>query len=186
MFTNKNYPFPSIIIIISLITLFFTFSCTSINFYHYLYNSIYLVVTIGILLTMISLLSSQKRNSVLLILYLMFITYITLLNREPHARILRFDLARAVYQVINSLVVRKESLYNILLFVPLGSMLYKLYPSRRTYILPFLISAIIEISQFVFKIGWCEIIDFLSNGFGGIIGILICSSYRKLNTSKNE
>lgn len=180
MFSSKNSPFLKIIITISLITILFAFKFTSSNFYRYLYNSFHTVISIGVFLTIMSCYSTKKQNSLLLVCYLSFIAIITLLNREPATRILRLNLSHAIYQILKSSVVRKESLYNTILFIPLGSMVSKLFPSKKAYILPLIISAIIEISQFVFKIGWCEIIDFLSNGLGGIIGILVCSLYKKL------
>ena len=70
---------------------------------------------------------------------------------------------------------------NILLFLPLGTILYRIYPKICILIVPALISIIIEISQFVSKTGICELSDIISNGLGGIIGYIVGSVLTKIN-----
>ena len=67
-----------------------------------------------------------------------------------------------------------EILNNIWLFIPLGALLGRLYPRDRfIFFMPTLISVMIEFTQYMFDIGYCEFDDVFSNTVGGLIGIMI-------------
>ena len=69
--------------------------------------------------------------------------------------------------------MRMEILNNIWLFVPLGTILYRLFPGIYIVFVPILISIAVEVSQYLLGVGLCEVDDVVSNGLGGLIGILV-------------
>ena len=69
--------------------------------------------------------------------------------------------------------MRMGILNNIWLFVPLGTILYRLFPRIYIVFVPILISIAVEVSQYLLGVGLCEVDDVVSNGLGGLIGILV-------------
>jgi len=66
----------------------------------------------------------------------------------------------------------REVIANILIFVPLGIYLKMLDTNSKKVILyGFVFSILLEISQFVFKIGACDITDVITNTLGTILGV---------------
>jgi len=66
----------------------------------------------------------------------------------------------------------REVVANILIFVPLGIYLKMLDTNSKKVILyGFVFSILLEISQFVFKIGACDITDVITNTLGTILGV---------------
>ena len=70
----------------------------------------------------------------------------------------------------NDIEKRADILKNIWLFIPLGAILYKLYPHKRILIVLFLLSITIELAQYFTETGFCEFDDVVSNSLGGAIG----------------
>lgn len=68
--------------------------------------------------------------------------------------------------------VRTEILNNIWLFVPLGAILYRLWPNLRILIIPVALSLCIELIQYCAGIGLAEFDDVISNGLGALMGYL--------------
>ena len=105
------------------------------------------------------------------ILYGVFIVYYTILCREPGTDLifkpLFWELSRGAWRDIG---------LNILLFVPLGFLL----GDRRGILVGFLFSTSIEIIQFFFRLGFCEIDDVLNNTIGTAVGVLLFITSRKL------
>lgn len=73
-----------------------------------------------------------------------------------------------------------EILNNIWLFIPLGAIMYRLYPKWSVTLVPFGISAAVEAMQYLLSVGLCELDDVISNGMGGIIGVFLCYLVRKV------
>ncbi len=71
-------------------------------------------------------------------------------------------------QFLSSPSLRQSIINNIWLFVPLGALLYK--PGSKRFLIPFLLSIAIEVTQYLTGIGLCELDDVFSNGLGSIIG----------------
>jgi VanZ family protein len=67
---------------------------------------------------------------------------------------------------------RRELIFNIWLFVPLGILLGRISRNPRILLIPFGMSVAIEVSQYVFHIGVCDICDVINNTLGGILGFL--------------
>lgn len=75
-------------------------------------------------------------------------------------------------------------LYNILLFIPLGSLLYLLFDGDnnivmliRTTLITFVISLLIECTQFLTGRGMFEVTDLLTNTFGGFVGAVLAAIF---------
>ena len=69
----------------------------------------------------------------------------------------------------------RDIILNILLFVPIGIIVGK----WKVVSLGFLLSASIEVIQYVFMLGKCEADDVLHNTLGTFIGVLICLMIRR-------
>ena len=67
----------------------------------------------------------------------------------------------------------KEIIQNVIIFIPIGIYLKMLNKNNKQVILyGFIFSLILEISQFIFKLGTCDITDIIANTFGTILGLL--------------
>ena len=140
----------------------------------YLHQEHWAVVLFGSLLTVLAAFGSRKLNTVLLPFYLVFITMMTLLYREMGTGRLNLTLFWSYRLLLRNHYLRMEIVNNIWLFVPLGAILYKLV--RRWYVVfvPVMVSVMVEIAQYVFDVGLCELDDIVSNGLGGLIGMAVC------------
>ena len=138
-----------------------------------LYQIHWTVVLSGIALCVVSLRGSRKLNTFLLAAYLVFIVYMTLMGREAGNGRLQLKLFWSYRLFWSNPKVRMEILNNIWLFVPLGTILYRLFPGIYIVFVPILISIAVEVSQYLLGVGLCEVDDVVSNGLGGLIGILV-------------
>lgn len=67
----------------------------------------------------------------------------------------------------------KEIIQNVIIFIPLGIYLKMLNKNNKQVILyGFIFSLVLEISQFIFKLGACDITDIITNTSGTILGLL--------------
>lgn len=105
-----------------------------------------------------------------LILYTLFIGYMTLLVRESGDQRSNMSIFWSYRQFITDANLRKEIINNILLFIPLGALLYALWPRHWMWCIAVVLSIVIESTQYISGLGLCEIDDVISNGFGGLIG----------------
>ena len=136
----------------------------------------WIVVVVGCLLCIAAALGSRKQNAVLLVLYLAFIVYMTLIGERAGIAGVRLDLFWSYRLFFISPVMR---LNNTWLFVPLGAMLYRLWPRGYVVLIPVLLSLGIETLQLVLGRGLFETDDIISNSLGGLIGVLVCWGIRK-------
>ena len=63
---------------------------------------------------------------------------------------------------------------NILLYVPLGYLLPRLFPKLKAWqviLIGLLCSAATEATQYLFKMDWCEMDDVIHNTLGAVIGV---------------
>lgn len=109
--------------------------------------------------------------------YTIFIVWYTLLKRVPRGaeRVYKLVLFWAIRGWIENptLESKKEAvqyIQNILFFIPYGL----LYPWKdnwkRVFVTALVLSVFIELSQFIFNLGWCEVDDVISNTLGAMIG----------------
>ena len=108
----------------------------------------------------------------LLAAYMVFVLMETIIGREP--RSLRMELVP--FWSYNHPELRMEIVLNYILFMPLGFLLYLCFEKKygfRVVIAGFVLSASIEISQLVFRIGLFEFDDMIGNTIGCLIGSLV-------------
>lgn len=106
---------------------------------------------------------------ILLFLYLAFIAYMTIINREMGTSVVTWNIPLNYYLFFKD----RSLLANIWLFIPFGAILYKLSHMWEIIAFPIALSMIIETSQLVINIGAFEVSDLLANSLGGIIGVII-------------
>ncbi len=143
----------------------------------FLYKSFWAVCLIGVALCLVIVRGGKKVNTLLLILYLAFIFYMTLMYREVGTGRLNLELFWSYKTFLTNEGLRREILNNIWLFVPLGAILYRLVPRPWILILPILLSFFIEGAQYVWDIGLFELDDIVSNSLGALIGYLMSRSF---------
>lgn len=110
-----------------------------------------------------------KRKAIL-ILYIFFILWMTLFSRRPGTeRIFRGLFWEIEMGYWNNII------QNILLFIPLGFLI----GGKRGIIAGVLLSIGIELTQFIFRLGYCELDDVLNNTIGAAIGSLLFKKFGK-------
>lgn len=76
--------------------------------------------------------------------------------------------------IVNPTVVNKEEavqyLLNILFFIPYGFLFPRKNNWKFVFVTALVLSVFIELSQFIFNLGWCEVDDVISNTLGAMIG----------------
>ena len=105
----------------------------------------------------------KKRKKVMIALYIFFILWVTLFTREPRAvRIVKglFWEVRMGYWW--------DIVLNILLFIPLGFLLGN--KGWKAVLYGVLLSACIELIQYIAVLGYCEADDVLNNTIGTVVG----------------
>ena len=136
----------------------------------FLENNIAIVLAISITLTAITLFLPRKACIALLIAYVIFILYLTLLSRGPAKRLVNMDIMVTIRKIFGSNdLSRTEVLCNILMFMPLGAMLGKVKPGWFWMIT--VLSILIEAIQYIGKLGMCDIGDVVTNTIGGFVGL---------------
>lgn len=138
-----------------------------------MYNRSGLVVLFSLGLVVLSVFQGKRMNLFFLFIYLLAIAYMTLLFRENGGGQLRLELFWSYRTIMSNSENRADILKNIWLFIPLGAILYHLYPKKIVFIIPIAVSILIEVIQYITGTGICEFDDVISNGLGGIIGYQI-------------
>lgn len=138
------------------------------NIKNYVYNHSGFVIAIAIMLVILSAFTGKIVNRLMLIIYIGVIVYFTLMYRETGgAKIL---VLRSYSRFFTNAELRASIIQNIWLFVPLGAILYQIWPRKIILFAPVLISIIIETVQYCTGMGLCELDDVISNGMGGAAG----------------
>lgn len=157
----------------------------------------YVVAAVALILLILPVFLPKKFLWILLPTYIFFIVYMTLMFRRTGSPRGRFELFRAYRSFFTSPYTRRQIIYNILLFVPLGSILVALKgKTTKAWLLllfPVLLSFVIECTQYFTGLGMFELDDIFNNGMGGAIGFLISAGLaavvnkvqNKLHTDKN-
>ena len=99
----------------------------------------------------------QTLSTILFVIHTIFVVWMTLLKREPRVR--APDGKQESIQYIQ----------NVLFFIPFGF----LFPWKKwkpVFMTALMTSAIIEATQYIFNLGWCELDDVISNTAGALIG----------------
>lgn len=107
----------------------------------------------------------------LIIVYVAFVLHTTLFRRVPMStpifKGLFWEISQGYWHDI---------LLNILLFLPVGLFVGK----WRGVVYGFCMSIFIEICQYYFLLGFCELDDVLNNTIGSLIGVLITKGIQRL------
>ena len=143
------------------------------NLRNFLYSSKLWVILFGLITILVSVFNGRKVNFILLVLYLYFIVYMTLLHRNNVIVYYNFELFWSYKQFFTDPELAWEILSNLFLFIPLGTILYRILPSKSILLVPVGISVMVEVIQFLTHTGLCEFDDVISNGIGGVLGYVI-------------
>lgn len=108
-------------------------------------------------------------------MYVLFLLWLTILSRQPRVgeRVFKWELLWAYRAWIAGESFGKtesiQNINNILVFIPFGA----LFPGKRwraLLLIAVLFSVGIEVIQYAFNLGWCEIDDVICNVLGAAIG----------------
>ena len=138
---------------------------------NHLFSHLISVIIAATLIAVLSLFLGKKGNVILLVLFLLCIAYMTLLYRVEGDPRSRLELFWSYRQFFSSATMRVEIINNIWLFLPLGTILFRLSQKRRVAIIAVLISVGIEVLQYATGLGLAEFDDVISNGLGGMMGM---------------
>ena len=130
-----------------------------------------LVILIAGGIIILSELINKKWAIVLFMLYVCVIIYFTLMFRDNNTEGMTEPLSY-YRKLFTSSTARSDIIKNIWLFIPLGAILYQIYPKMLVIFFPIIVSVIIESIQYTAGIGFCELDDIISNSIGGGLGFL--------------
>ena len=112
----------------------------------------------------------RKSRKILVALYILIILWITLFSRRPGTE----RVFRGLFWEIE-MGYWGDIALNILLFIPLGLLLGR----KQAIAIGLMLSAGIELTQYVFRLGVCELDDVLNNTIGAAIGALLYKKFGK-------
>lgn len=143
------------------------------SFRNLLFNQPGIAMLAAVIAVVLSLAFGKRVNYVLLLITLCSIVIMTLMHRKVGENRAQLELFYYYRNFFSSYPDRKEIIDNIWLFVPLGTILFRLFPKRWIWLVPIGLSALIEAVQYVTGIGSAETDDVVSNGLGGLIGVAV-------------
>lgn len=135
------------------------------------------VLVMGIAATAIAVLAKGKGRIGFVAAYIFFIGIMTIFYRENGEQDAVFELFRSYKSFLSSPGTRQNILNNIWLFVPLGA---ALYCNKPLWLVPVMLSVLIELIQLKFGIGMFELDDIFNNSLGGAIGFLFACGAEKI------
>lgn len=143
----------------------------------------YMVVILGCGVCIFLIILPKKMSLLLMASYICFIIYETLLFRESVTIKTNFVLFSYAKLFWTEQYIREGGINNIWLFIPFGTGLCRFLREKWMLLIPFMMSVMIEATQYVTGLGVAEFDDVFGNTIGGWIGMLI--AYTALN-SRNE
>ena len=139
------------------------------------------VLLLGIVFTLLALTIPGRRwQVVFLIFYLGFVWLMTLAWREGIDSV-KGELFWSYKQFFINLNLRREIINNVFLFIPLGVIITRVLGRNKMWIAVLIclaVSAVVETTQLIGKMGSFEFDDMISNGIGGAIGSVIAVTVR--------
>lgn len=131
--------------------------------------------------------SSDNLTLVLFIIYLIVLFWILLFKLGVKFAYMETRIVNLIpfrdFFLSNYRVNKVETILNIIIFIPFGvyiSVLAKKWAWSYKLFFFFLISLMLEVLQYIFRIGAFDITDVITNVFGGVIGLLIFKAIEKL------
>ena len=162
------------------------------NIYNYIITSIdipvnYYIIAVCILLLM--LFFTKRAPLSVLIAYVFLIFSQTVLSREITSEaIAEWRPFRIIFEDCSTswVGVLSQIGANIIMFIPIGVLLYMvLRKFKISVLLAVLFATILELLQFVLHRGFCETDDIISNTIGAIVGFLLCSVLQRIRHKRN-
>lgn len=157
-----------------------------ISIKNFLYSYSWVVIPLAITMVLLSVLMNQKTNTLMLVFYMLVIIYMTLMHRNDIAAQPGIRILQTYRKMLFDNETRAGVLKNIWLFIPLGAILYKIYPKTKILLVPFLVSIVIEVIQYFTRIGYSDMCDVISNGFGGLAGYIAADILTGMKTRFEE
>ena len=109
--------------------------------------------------------NTSKSKWIPVVLYSILILYITIFSRTPGSE----RIVKGLFWEVQ-VGYWRDILLNILLFLPLGFLFGVCFKNWKAVLLGFLLSALIELTQYVLFLGYCEADDVLNNVIGTAVG----------------
>ena len=135
----------------------------------------------------------SRKRVCLFVAYTIFIVWYTLLKKEPRGaeRAFKPELFWAMRTWSeNPTIVSKEEavqyLMNILFFMPYVLLFPWKDNWKYVFVTVLILSVFIELSQFIFNLGWCEVDDVISNTLGAMIGWGVLWMIKTLGRDREE
>ena len=145
-----------------------------------LYNNTTIILLICLLFAFAAIFEKKSFTVALLVLSLSVIFYMTLMFRNGAGSRYTITIFGSYSHLFFFFFFFMTIMRNICLFVPLGIILYRIYPQKTILLLPLALSIVIEMVQFFTGYGYCEIDDIISNSVGGVLGYMLESLLWKL------
>lgn len=132
-----------------------------------------IVVVLGCVVCLLMIVLPKSLSVVLTTVYIAFILYETLMFRESGDARMNFVLFSYAGKFLKEQSVRVGVINNIWLFIPLGTGLYRWIQKKWVLLIPFVMSVVIETTQYITGLGIAEFDDVFGNTMGEWIGILV-------------
>lgn len=132
-----------------------------------------MVVVFGCVVCLLLIVLPKSLSVVLTIVYVAFILYETLMFRESGNARTNFVLFSYAGRFLKEQSARVGVINNIWLFIPLGMGLYRWFQKKWVLVIPFVMSVVIETTQYITGLGIAEFDDVFGNTMGGWIGVLV-------------
>lgn len=110
----------------------------------------------------------------LLAAYLLFAIYMTMVGERMGEPGIKLELFWSYREFFTNAYMRQQIINNIWFFVPIGAMVYRLWPKMQAVLIPVLLSLSIELLQYLLNTGQFELDDIINNTLGGLIGMILC------------
>lgn len=142
---------------------------------------------------------TEKQNKsnvtkILLLIYLIILIWIILFKMQFNIKYLPYIRSINVIPFAESVIINGkidlgEIIDNLIVFIPVGAYIGMLGKEEKFYkkVIPiFLLTLVLEISQYILHIGATDITDVIMNTLGGIVGILLINFLYRIfkNNSK--
>lgn len=137
---------------------------------------------------------TNKLTNVLFVIYLIALFWILLFKLGVHFSNMGNSRSINLIPFRESLILNgkidfAEMIMNVVIFVPLGiyaGIVFKRWLTGKQLFLFFLISLIIEGSQYILALGVFDITDIINNTLGGIIGLMIYKGIEKAFKNRDK
>lgn len=136
----------------------------------YLKKQPLLVSCAAVVLLALAFLLPRRGKKALLAAYVLFVFYMTLLGRESGAQKSNMQLFWSYRQLFVNRNITLSVLENIVLFIPLGTLLCLIWPHPASVLPAVVLTVFIESAQYFFRLGLCELDDVFGNTLGALVG----------------